>query len=236
MTPMSDAIIHIEDLRKTFQTDGDAVHAIDGVSLTIPRGMFAAIMGPSGSGKSTLLYLLGLLDHPTDGSYWFCGQEVTSLSSRERSRLRREKMGFVFQDFNLLPRLTALQNVELPLIYRGLRPGERQARARKALESVQLDQRIRHRPNQLSGGEKQRVAIARALVVQPEVIFADEPTGNLDSKTGQEIIGLLRKIHDESQTTVVMITHDAQIAASAARTIRLRDGKLDEQNLDEPRP
>ncbi len=232
---MLDAIIRVEDLQKIFQTDGDAVRAIDGISLTIPRGMFAAIMGPSGSGKSTLLYLLGLLDHPTSGSYWFHSQEVTTISSRERSRLRREKMGFVFQDFNLLPRLTAFQNVELPLIYRGLRSGERRKKAHQALESVQLEHRIHHRPNQLSGGEKQRVAIARALVVQPEVIFADEPTGNLDSKTGQEIIGMLGRIHTEFQTTVVMITHDANVAASATRIIRLRDGKIDEQNIDESR-
>jgi putative ABC transport system ATP-binding protein len=220
-------MIHVEHLQKTFQTDGNAVHAIEDISLTIDRGTFVAVMGPSGSGKSTLLYLLGLLDHPTSGLYRFQDQEMTTISPREQGRRRREKMGFIFQDFNLLPRLSALQNVELPLIYRGNRPGERRKRAQEALESVQLGHRIHHRPNELSGGEKQRVAIARALVVRPEVIFADEPTGNLDSKTGQEIIGMLREIHVRSQATVVMITHDANNAMVAQRIIRLRDGKID---------
>ena len=224
-------IISVKNLVKTFQIGDQELHALNGVSFDVRDGEFTAIMGPSGSGKSTMLNLLGCLDQPTSGSYRFDNEEVKELNSGQLVKIRRHKIGFIFQDFNLLPRLSALKNVELPLIYQGYRPKARQSKAREMLNAVGLERRINHKPTQLSGGEKQRVAIARALVSEPRIILADEPTGNLDSETGEEILKLLTQIHKERKVTIVMITHDSHIAKSAERIIYLKDGKIREKGI-----
>lgn len=224
-------VISVKNLVKIFQIGEQELRALDSVSFDVREGEFMAIMGPSGSGKSTMLNLLGCLDQPTSGSYRFDNEEVKELNSGQLVKIRRHKIGFIFQDFNLLPRLTALKNVELPLIYQGYRPKVRQGKAREMLNAVGLERRVNHKPTQLSGGEKQRVAIARALVSEPRIILADEPTGNLDSKTGEEILKLLTQIHKERKVTIIMITHDAHIAKSAEKIIYLKDGKIYEKGI-----
>jgi putative ABC transport system ATP-binding protein len=219
------ALIEIENLTKTFQMGEVQVHALQGVSLGIEKGEMVAIMGPSGSGKSTLMNVLGCLDQPTSGTYWLDGVDVGSLDDDALARIRSQKIGFVFQTFNLLRRTSALANVELPLVYVGGN-GSRRQRALETLSAVGLRERANHQPTQLSGGEQQRVAIARALVNNPSIILADEPTGNLDSKAGAEIIGIFHRLHRERGQTVILVTHDSAIAAQAQRIIRLRDGQI----------
>jgi putative ABC transport system ATP-binding protein len=204
----------------------EVVHALRGVDIQIKKNEFVACMGPSGSGKSTLMNLIGCLDTPTSGEYWLNGQQVSDLSDDQLARIRNKEIGFVFQTFNLLPRADALHNVELPLIYAGMPSKERRARAARALEQVGLGDRMDHRPNELSGGQRQRVAIARALVNEPSILLADEPTGNLDSATGNEIMGLFQQLHDSGQT-IVLVTHEHDIAAHARRQIHLLDGKIE---------
>src|SRR5467141_4113667 len=215
--------IRTEDLWKTYQMGSEEVQALRGVSVNIRRGEYVAIMGPSGSGKSTLMNLIGCLDTPTSGKYWLAGRLVSALDDDELAYIRNKEIGFVFQTFNLLPRATALHNVELPLIYAGLGGTARRARATRALERVGLGDRMQHQPNELSGGQSQRVAIARALVNDPSILLADEPTGNLDSTTSQEIMQVFADLHGQGQT-IVMVTHEADIAAHAARVVTLRDG------------
>ncbi|MEW5805553.1 MAG: ABC transporter ATP-binding protein [Patescibacteria group bacterium] len=214
-------------MEKIYRGNGAETRALDGVSFEIGKGEFVAIMGPSGSGKSTLLHILGFLDKQTKGEYFFDGRKNTDYSKIELARLRNKKMGFVFQSFNLLPRATVLENVKLPLLYSEVLEKDWNKFAKQAVESVGLSHRLNHKPSQLSGGEGQRVAIARALVVGPEIVFADEPTGNLDSKSGQAIMELLVKINKSLGRTVVLITHDQGIARYAKRTILLRDGKIE---------
>jgi putative ABC transport system ATP-binding protein len=220
------ALIDTRDLWKTYVMGSEEIHALRGVSIGIDRGEYVAIMGPSGSGKSTLMNLIGCLDTPSKGSYLLNEKQVSQMNDNELARIRNEEIGFVFQTFNLLPRATALQNVELPLVYAGVPSRERLARAKSALEKVELTGRMGHRPNELSGGQRQRVAIARALVNNPSILLADEPTGNLDSKTGAEIMALFARLH-ESGNTIVLVTHEADIAAFAHRTIHLRDGHVE---------
>jgi putative ABC transport system ATP-binding protein len=219
-------LIETYDLWKTYTMGAEEIHALRGVSVQIDRGEYVAIMGPSGSGKSTLMNLIGCLDTPSRGRYLLNGNEVSAMSDDELARIRNEEIGFVFQTFNLLPRATALHNVELPLIYAGIASRDRQQRAADALQKVDLADRSTHRPNELSGGQRQRVAIARALVNKPSILLADEPTGNLDSKTGAEIMALFAKLH-ESGNTIVLVTHEADIAAFAHRTISVRDGQVE---------
>ena len=219
------ALIETVDLWKTYVMGGERIHALRGVSIAIERGEYVAIMGPSGSGKSTLMNLIGCLDTPTRGAYRLNGRNVDQMSDDELARIRNEEIGFVFQTFNLLPRATALQNVELPLVYAGVGHRERERRATAALEMVELEDRQLHRPNELSGGQRQRVAIARALVNSPSLVLADEPTGNLDSRTGDEIIGLLQVLH-AAGNTVLLVTHEAGIAAHADRVVQIRDGEV----------
>jgi putative ABC transport system ATP-binding protein len=223
---MSDTIIRIRNLTRLYDMGGELVHALRGVSLDVARNEYVAIMGPSGSGKSTMMNLLGCLDTPSSGEYWLNGEEVPRLSDNALARVRNREIGFVFQTFNLLPRATALHNVELPLVYAGLSAGERRERARHALDQVGLSNRKDHRPSELSGGQRQRVAIARALVNQPSILLADEPTGNLDSATSEEIMRVFGDLHTAGQT-VVMVTHEPDIAANAARVITLRDGRIE---------
>ncbi len=217
-------LVALRDIKKTYLMGKVPVEALRGIDLEIQDGEMVAIMGPSGSGKTTLLNILGLLDAPSVGSYKLVSDEVAKLPDRRRSQLRNKRFGFVFQVYNLLPRLTAAENVMIPLIYGGVKKRERRPRAEAALESVGLKDRMKHRPSELSGGEQQRVAIARALVNEPSVILADEPTGNLDSKSGAAIMNLLAHLHKEREVTVILVTHDANIAARAERTIHLMDG------------
>ncbi|MEG6523657.1 ABC transporter ATP-binding protein [Desulfotomaculum sp. 1211_IL3151] len=218
-------MIKVNNLRKVYRTGSIAVEALKDVTLTIGKGEFVAVMGPSGSGKSTFMNLLGLLDSPSEGSYWLEGRQVSALDTNELARLRNQKLGFVFQAFNLIPALSALKNVELPMLYAGVKPEERRRRASFALERVGLGERLQHRPNELSGGQNQRVAIARAIVNSPAVIMADEPTGALDTKTGEEIMGIFKELHQEG-TTIVLVTHEPDIARHAKRILRFKDGLL----------
>ena len=226
---MSD-IIRITDLARAYQMGEERILALRGVTLDIRRNEYVAIMGPSGSGKSTMMNLLGCLDTPTSGEYWLNGQEVSRLSDDELARVRNQEIGFVFQTFNLLPRATALHNVELPLVYAGARGRERRERAATALARVGLEHRMEHRPNELSGGQRQRVAIARALVNDPSILLADEPTGNLDSVTSEEIMRVFGDLHAAGQT-VIMVTHEPDIAAHAERVVVLRDGRVESDRL-----
>ncbi len=226
-------LIAIHDLHKVYQVGTVEVHAVRGVDLEIRRGEYVAIMGPSGSGKSTLMNLIGCLDTPTRGSYTLNGVEVSSMTDDQLAHVRNREIGFVFQTFNLLPRSTAFQNVELPLIYAGRPPAERRERTAAALGAVGLTDRSTHRPNELSGGQRQRVAIARALVNRPALILADEPTGNLDSVTSQEIMGLLDDLH-RAGNTIVLVTHELDIAAHTRRIIRLRDGHIASDQVNAP--
>jgi putative ABC transport system ATP-binding protein len=219
-------VIRTYDLWKTYIMGDQEIHAVSGIDIEVKRGEYVAIMGPSGSGKSTLMNLIGCLDTPTKGSYLLNNKEVAAMNDDELARIRNEEIGFVFQTFNLLPRATALHNVELPLVYAGMPSKERIERARQALEKVELTSRATHKPNELSGGQRQRVAIARALVNNPSILLADEPTGNLDSKTGTEIMGVFARLH-ESGNTIVLVTHEADIAAFAHRVISIRDGQVE---------
>jgi putative ABC transport system ATP-binding protein len=223
---MSDLVIQVEDLAREYDMGAERVMALRGLSLAIRRNEYVAIMGPSGSGKSTFMNLLGCLDTPSAGSYWLNGQEVSRMSDDALARVRNREIGFVFQTFNLLPRATALHNVELPLVYAGIPGAERRRRATTALERVGLGDRMSHRPNELSGGQRQRVAIARALVNTPSLLLADEPTGNLDSTTSEDIMAVFGELHRQGQT-IVVVTHEPSIAAFAERVVVLRDGRLD---------
>jgi putative ABC transport system ATP-binding protein len=221
-----DAVIVTRNLQRDYDIGGEVVHALRGVDLVIRKNEFVAIMGPSGSGKSTLMNLVGCLDSPTGGEYWLNGHRVSELEDDELARIRNKEIGFVFQTFNLLPRATALHNVELPLVYAGLGSKERRALASDALARVGLSDRVQHRPNELSGGQRQRVAIARALVNSPSILLADEPTGNLDSATSEEILGLFEALHREGQT-IVLVTHELDIAEHALRQVHLKDGRVE---------
>jgi putative ABC transport system ATP-binding protein len=218
-------VIRTEGLIKTYEMGAEQVHALQGVDLEIRKGEYVAIMGPSGSGKSTLMNLIGCLDSPTSGRYWLAGRLVSDLDDDELAYIRNKEIGFVFQTFNLLPRATALHNVELPLIYNGTPAEERVEKATHALERVDLGDRMHHKPNELSGGQRQRVAIARALVNDPSIVLADEPTGNLDSKTGEEIMGLFQNLYRQGNT-IILVTHEMDIAQHAHRVIFIRDGKI----------
>ena len=220
------SLIETVDLWKTYVMGSEEIHALRGVSIQIERGEYVAIMGPSGSGKSTLMNLIGCLDTPSRGSYLLNGKQVSQMNDNELARIRNEEIGFVFQTFNLLPRATALHNVELPLVYAGVPAKTREGRARGALDRVDLGSRMTHRPSELSGGQRQRVAIARALVNNPSILLADEPTGNLDSKTGQEIMGLFERLH-KAGNTIFVVTHEVDVAAFAYRTIYIRDGQVE---------
>ncbi len=220
------ALIETRDLWKTYHMGSEEIHALQRVSMQIERGEYVAIMGPSGSGKSTLMNLIGCLDTPSRGSYLLNGQQVREMEDDELARIRNEEIGFVFQTFNLLPRATALHNVELPLVYAGVPGPARRARALETLERVELSDRVMHKPNELSGGQRQRVAVARALVNNPSILLADEPTGNLDSKTGLEILTLFERLHGTGNT-IILITHEADVAAYAHRVIHLRDGRVE---------
>jgi putative ABC transport system ATP-binding protein len=224
------AVIRIRDLTREYRMGSERILALRGVTLEIHRNEYVAIMGPSGSGKSTMMNVLGCLDTPSAGEYWLNGEEVSRLSDDALARVRNREIGFVFQTFNLLPRATALHNVELPLVYAGVRARERRARAEEALERVGLADRMHHRPNELSGGQRQRVAIARALVNRPSILLADEPTGNLDSVTSEEIMEVFAALHGAGQT-VIMVTHEPDIAARAQRRIVLRDGQLESDRV-----
>jgi putative ABC transport system ATP-binding protein len=219
-------LIETRDLWKTYVMGDEEIHALKGVSIGIERGEYVAIMGPSGSGKSTLMNLIGCLDTPSKGTYLLNGKEVSQMNDNELARIRNEEIGFVFQTFNLLPRATALHNVELPLVYAGMGKAARLEQAKAAIEKVELTHRMTHKPNELSGGQRQRVAIARALVNNPSILLADEPTGNLDSKTGVEIMGLFARLH-QGGNTIIVVTHEAEIAAYAHRVIAIRDGQVE---------
>jgi putative ABC transport system ATP-binding protein len=221
-----DAVIVTRNLQRDYDMGGEVVHALAGVDLVIRKNEFVAIMGPSGSGKSTLMNLVGCLDSPTAGEYWLNGHRVSELGDDELARIRNKEIGFVFQTFNLLPRATALHNVELPLVYAGLGGRERRELATEALRRVSLQDRMQHRPNELSGGQRQRVAIARALVNQPSILLADEPTGNLDSATSEEIMSLFEALYREGQT-IVLVTHESDIATHARRQVHLKDGRVE---------
>ena len=220
------ALIETVDLWKSYVMGEEEIHALRGVSIQIERGEYVAIMGPSGSGKSTLMNLIGCLDTPSKGSYLLNEKQVSEMNDNELARIRNEEVGFVFQTFNLLPRATSLKNVELPLVYAGVSAKDREQRARMALEQVDLASRVNHRPNELSGGQRQRVAIARALVNSPSILLADEPTGNLDSATSEEILGLFEALHRDGQT-IVLVTHESDIAEHARRQVHLKDGRVE---------
>jgi len=219
-------VIKTEELWKTYEMGAEQLHALRGVNMEIGKGEYVAIMGPSGSGKSTLMNLIGCLDTPTRGNYWLAGRLVSQLDDDALAYIRNKEIGFVFQTFNLLPRATALHNVELPMIYNGTPAEERSERAKKALAQVDLADRMMHKPNELSGGQRQRVAIARALVNNPSILLADEPTGNLDSATGDEIMSLFGRLH-QAGNTIILVTHERDIAAHAHRIVHLRDGKIE---------
>src|SRR6202041_2967491 len=219
-------VIQTEELWKTYEMGAEKLHALRGVTIEIHKGEYVAIMGPSGSGKSTLMNLIGCLDTPTKGSYWLAGRLVSQLDDDELAYIRNKEIGFVFQTFNLLPRATALHNVELPMIYNSTPSVERIERAKAALKQVDLSDRMMHKPNELSGGQRQRVAIARALVNHPSILLADEPTGNLDSATGEEIMALFARLH-QGGNTIILVTHEPDIATHAHRVIRVRDGKVE---------
>ena len=231
---MAQAIIEIKNIKRDFPLGGETVHVLKGIDLTINKGEYVALMGPSGSGKSTLMNLLGCLDTPTSGSYTLNGKDVSQMKDDELAGIRNKEIGFVFQTFNLLPRTTALDNVALPMVYAGYKKADRTARATEVLTQVGLSDRMDHEPNQLSGGQRQRVAVARALVNRPSIILADEPTGNLDSKTSLEIMGLFNEIHANGNT-VILVTHEEDIADYAHRVIRLRDGVVETDNVN-PNP
>jgi putative ABC transport system ATP-binding protein len=220
-------MIELREVSRDYEVGGRPVHALRGVTLEIAAGEYVSIMGPSGSGKSTLLHIIGCLDRPTAGVYRLDGEEVSRLDERRLCRIRREKVGFVFQDYHLVPRLTAAENVELPLVFAGVERAERRARVSRALAAVGLADRAHHRPDQLSGGERQRVALARAVVTSPRILLADEPTGNLDSAAGREVVALLEAMHARGLTCII-VTHDAALAARAPRRLRLVDGRLEE--------
>ena len=217
-------LIETRDLWKTYVMGDEEIHALKGVSISIERGEYVAIMGPSGSGKSTLMNLIGCLDTPSKGTYLLNNKEVSLMNDNELARIRNEEIGFVFQTFNLLPRASALHNVELPLVYAGIGGKEREERARRALDKVELGSRITHRPNELSGGQRQRVAIARALVNNPSILLADEPTGNLDTKTSIEVLGIFQRLNERNGLTIVLVTHEPDIAEYASRVVAFRDG------------
>ena len=227
-------IINIDRIAKVYQVGSEEVHALRDVSLRIDKNEYVAIMGPSGSGKSTLMNMLGCLDTPTSGIYDFKGVSVSEMTDNELARIRNKEIGFVFQTFNLLARSDAVHNVELPLIYAGIASAERKERARQALIDVGLEDRMHHKPNELSGGQRQRVAIARALVSKPAIILADEPTGNLDSKTGEEIMALFHEIHEKGNT-IILVTHEEYIAEHALRIVRLKDGLIEKDENVEKR-
>ncbi|MGA7160190.1 MAG: ABC transporter ATP-binding protein [Bacteroidota bacterium] len=227
-------VINIKNISKTYVMGTEAVHALHDVSLRIDRGEYVAIMGPSGSGKSTLMNILGCLDTPSTGLYEFNGVNVSEMNDNELAKIRNKEIGFVFQTFNLIPRSDALHNVELPLIYGGVNAHERKRLAAESLQHVNLGDRMHHRPNELSGGQRQRVAIARALVTKPSIILADEPTGNLDTKTGDEIMGLLEELHHNGNT-IILVTHEEYIAEHANRIIRIRDGMVEKDETVQKR-
>jgi putative ABC transport system ATP-binding protein len=229
------ALIETRELWKTYVMGEEEIHALRGVSIEIERGEYVAIMGPSGSGKSTLMNLIGCLDTPSKGTYLLNGKEVSQMNDNELARIRNEEIGFVFQTFNLLPRATALHNVELPLVYAGMTKSKRLEQAKAAIDKVELTQRMTHKPNELSGGQRQRVAIARALVNNPSILLADEPTGNLDSKTGVEIMALFARLH-EAGNTIIVVTHEADIAGYAHRVISIRDGQVAKDVKQAPHP
>ncbi|HEX8030795.1 MAG TPA: ABC transporter ATP-binding protein [Vicinamibacterales bacterium] len=226
-------LIETRDLWKTYVMGDEEIHALKGVSISIEKGEYVAIMGPSGSGKSTLMNLIGCLDTPSKGTYLLNNKEVSQMNDNELARIRNEEIGFVFQTFNLLPRATALHNVELPLVYAGIGKAERLNQAKAAIEKVELTHRMSHKPNELSGGQRQRVAIARALVNNPSILLADEPTGNLDSKTGVEIMALFARLH-QGGNTIILVTHEADIAAYAHRVIAIRDGQVERDVKQQP--
>ena len=228
---MADNLIHLENLGKVFETDEVETHALSNIHLTIHRGEYVAIAGPSGCGKSTLLSILGLLDSPTSGTYLLNGRPVQDLDVAERARIRNREIGFIFQSFNLIGDLTVFENVELPLIYRGMKAAERRERANAALERVGMAHRAKHLPSQLSGGQQQRVAVARAVAGSPSILLADEPTGNLDSKNGEMVMDLMRELH-RGGATICMVTHDPRYAAHADRSIHLFDGRVVEENSE----
>jgi putative ABC transport system ATP-binding protein len=228
------AILEVHDVRKSYRLGGISVSALSGISFNVMKGEFLTIFGPSGSGKSTLLHLLGGLDRPDAGKILIDGSDILELGDDDLAQLRLTKIGFVFQFFNLLPRLTALENVELPLVIAGLSERETQERARKMLKFVGLETREKHRPHELSGGEQQRVAIARALITNPAIILADEPTGNLDTKTGREIVQLMKSLNEEKKQTFIVVTHDPQIAQEAHRTVHLKDGLIETISENSP--
>jgi len=223
---VSESLISMRNIWKTYQMGVEELHALRGVSFDVQKGEYVAIIGPSGSGKSTLMNLIGCLDSPSKGEYWINGHQVAEMTDDELAKIRNKEIGFVFQTFNLLARATALHNVELPLIYAGMRAGERHEKAQAALASVELGDRVMHKPNELSGGQRQRVAIARALVNHPSILLADEPTGALDTKTSYEIMSLFEKLHEEGNT-IILVTHEHDIAARAHRIITIRDGVIE---------
>jgi putative ABC transport system ATP-binding protein len=224
-------VIRTEKLTKTYQTGAETIHAVREVDLGVLQGEYVALMGPSGSGKSTFMNLIGCLDSPSSGTYWLNGTETSKMTDNELAEIRNREIGFVFQTFNLLPRLTALQNVELPLVYRGVPARLRHERATQVLEQVGLKDRMTHRPNELSGGQRQRVAVARALVGSPSILLADEPTGNLDSKTSAEILALFDELH-QSGNTILLVTHEAEVADHAERIVLLHDGQVASDTLN----